>query len=189
MILLSKNCEWSNHAGRLAKIVFGENFYWFKGDVGCAWPVLPYFEDGIIISFLSPWILKPTSLLDSKLAINFHPGTSNYPGIGCYNFAIHEGAAEYGATCHHMEPKVDTGRIIKQTKFPTTGNETVEELKFRTMCAMLQLFHQIIVRIKYEMELSEDSEQWQRPAFTRKQLNQLYADFPNTRATIYPDPL
>ncbi len=65
-----------------------------------------------IISFVSPWII-PENLLNSaqKAAINFHPGPPDYPGTGCYNFALYEGTKKYGVTAHHMEKKVDTGNI------------------------------------------------------------------------------
>src|SRR5687767_10575563 len=45
-----------------------------------------------IISYLSRWVVPPW-LLEQALgaAINFHPGTPEYPGIGCCNFALYEG--------------------------------------------------------------------------------------------------
>ncbi|HPJ26379.1 MAG TPA: formyltransferase family protein, partial [Synergistaceae bacterium] len=66
-----------------------------------------------IISYLSRWVI-PDSLLKTaeKGAINFHPASPEYPGIGCNNFALYENAEQYGVTCHHMAPAVDTGAII-----------------------------------------------------------------------------
>ena len=183
MILLTKTDEWSNHAGRLAKIVFGDDLIWLRGNVGDPMPDIP---KGGIISFLSPWII-PAKVLEGRKAINFHPGSGNYPGIGAYNMALHENAKLYGAVCHHMKPKVDSGEIIYETTFPVFEQDTVETLKFRTMVSMLEMFHRIICQIKSEHPLRNFPSRWTRPAFTRKQLNRLYADFPNTRATVYPD--
>lgn len=183
MILLTKTCEWSDHAGRLAKIVFGDDLVWIKGNVGDPMSEIP---DGDIISFLCPWVL-PAHILTDRKAINFHPGDTNYPGIGAYNFALHEGAKFYGAVCHYMLPKVDTGDVISEMLFLVSVNDTVETLKFRTMVEMLSMFHFIITMLSVGAELPKPAIKWKRPAFTRKQLNQLYKDFPNTKATVYPD--
>lgn len=185
MILLTKKTEWCEHAGRLAKIVFGDDLVWFKGDVGDPMPEIP---EGDIISFLSPWII-PAEVLEGRTAINFHPGSGNYPGIGAYNMALHENSEHYGAVCHFMEPKVDTGLHIMERDFLISPRDTVETLKFRTMVTMLAMFHDIIETIgKYGISaLPCYHGGWRRKPFTRKQLDQLYKDFPNTRETTYPD--
>lgn len=183
MILLTKTDEWSNHAGRLAKIVFGDDLVWLRGNVGDPIPKMP---EGDIISFLSPWIV-PFSILEGRLAINFHPGSSNYPGIGCYNFALYERSQMYGAVCHYMLPNVDTGEIIKEVSFPVFERDTVESLKFRTMVSMLGMFHEIICKVANRKPLAIAGINWKRRPHTRKQLDKLYRDFPNTRATRYPD--
>ena len=73
----------------------------------------------IIISYLSRWVIPEYLLTKAKdMAINFHPATPDYPGIGCINFALYECAPVYGATCHHMNKQVDTGNIIRVERFP-----------------------------------------------------------------------
>ena len=64
------------------------------------------WEGDYIVSYLSRWVV-PDALLKRarKAAINFHPASPEYPGIGCNNFALYENASEYGVTCHHMAPK------------------------------------------------------------------------------------
>ena len=52
----------------------------------------------VLLSFLSPWIVPQEALDRFSLALNFHPGPREYPGTGCYNFALYEGAREYGCT-------------------------------------------------------------------------------------------
>src|SRR5512143_1330310 len=76
-------------------------------------PEIRAWKGDYIISYLSRWVV-PAELLSRarKAAINFHPASPEYPGIGCNNFALYEDAKEYGATCHHMASTVDTGKII-----------------------------------------------------------------------------
>ncbi len=50
-----------------------------------------------IISFLSTWIIHQSILnCAQKVAKNFHLGSPDYPGIGCYNFALYEICMRYG---------------------------------------------------------------------------------------------
>ena len=77
------------------------------------------WKGDLIISYLSQWIIPQILLQRAAIAaINFHPGPPEYPGIGCTNFAIYNGADEFGVTCHHMVSKVDTGDIIAVKRFP-----------------------------------------------------------------------
>src|SRR4051794_26217032 len=67
----------------------------------------------LIVSYLSRWVVPDEVLRKAKVAaINFHPASPDYPGIGCNNFALYDEATQYGVTCHHMAPTVDTGAII-----------------------------------------------------------------------------
>ena len=73
---------------------------------------------GDIIFLLIKMDCPSASIKRAKdMAINFHPATPNYPGIGCINFALYECASTYGATCHHMNKQVDTGEIIRVDRF------------------------------------------------------------------------
>ena len=66
-----------------------------------------------IFCFRSFYILKKKHLnMAKKGAINFHPGTPRYRGIGCINFALMENSKNYGSTCHLMNEKVDNGNIL-----------------------------------------------------------------------------
>ena len=43
-----------------------------------------------IISYLSRWVLQRSILRRAQIAaINFHPASPQYPGIGCNNFALY----------------------------------------------------------------------------------------------------
>jgi len=174
ILLLSKKDVWSVQAGALAKATFGDALLWEQGTVGDAAPAsFSQSEFMAVISFLSPWIIPAHVLNASKLSINFHPGSCNYPGIGCYNFALYEEAAKFGPVCHHMLPAVDTGEVIREDLFPLFSRDSVETLKLRTMVVMLAMFHDIIVMMAEGKALPVNSRQWSRKAFTRKQLNAL----------------
>ena len=196
VLLISKRDRWSAHAGAHARRAFGDRLDWRQGALGEPFPLTPG-EGGyrIVLSFLSPWIVPAWLLEPAELAINFHPGSCHYPGIGCYNFALYEGAETYGVVCHHMLAKVDTGDIIEELRFPLEPADTVETLKLKSMKALAGLFERIIDRIAAGAPLPSSSAQWTRKAFTRRQLNELCVITPQmdereikrrVRAVTYP---
>jgi methionyl-tRNA formyltransferase len=195
ILLLSKTTEWSEYAIGLANALFSDRLQVATGEVGDSLPNLDCDRYALIVSFLSPWIV-PVWLLDrADNAINFHPGTRDYPGIGCYNFALYENAIEYGAICHHMEAKVDTGRIIAERRFKVSPYDTVESLKLRTMVTMIAVFHEIISDIALGRPLPTSRFDWTRKPFTRRELEHLRTISPDmssdeikrrVRAVTYP---
>ena len=75
----------------------------------------------ILISYISNWIVPKAVLIKTKRwNINLHPDPPEYPGIGCFNFAIFDSANEYGTTAHIMDSTVDTGRIVEVKRFTMT---------------------------------------------------------------------
>lgn len=173
VVLLAKQTEWSMHAVSIAEVLLGDRLIVVTGKSGDSFPELDRERYSVVISFLSPWIV-PVWLLDrADNAINFHPGTCEYPGIGCYNFALYEGAREYGAICHHMAPEVDTGPIVAERRFNVSPYETVESLKLRTMVTMINLYHEIVGLIADGQPLPAAALTWKRKAFTRKELENL----------------
>ncbi len=138
------------------------------------------WEGDYLISFLSRWVV-PEELLKRarKAAINFHPASPEYPGIGCNNFALYENAGEYGVTCHHMAAKVDTGRIISVRRFPVYPNDDVAALLKRTYENQIALFFEIAQLMAEGKELPVSNENWTRPPFTRKQFNELFKITPD----------
>ena len=85
------------------------------------------------MSYLARWIVPAPLLARAVLALNFHPGPPEYPGYGCNNFAIYEGAREYGVTCHHMAPRVDTGAIVEVLRFPVLDSDNAGTLLARAV--------------------------------------------------------
>lgn len=126
-----------------------------------------------IISYLGRWILPADLLKRAGTAINFHPGPPEYPGYGCNNFAIYEDAREYGVTCHHMAPRVDTGAIIDVRRFPVFSSDNAGTLLVRAYDYQLALFYDIVGRIIRGEPLPASRERWAREPFTRKQFSEL----------------
>ena len=150
----------------------------------------------LLISYISPWIV-PKVVLDNtkRWNINFHPGPPEYPGIGCFNFAIYDSAIQFGATAHIMEPKVDTGEIIGVKRFSMTDEENVETLSKKTYEALLSLYKNIIDYVVTNDFLPKCDETWKRKPYMRSELENLATISKNMskqeidkriRATYYP---
>ncbi len=128
----------------------------------------------IIISYLSQWII-PQLLLDKAAvaAINFHPGPPEYPGIGCTNFAIYNGEKVFGVTCHYMKAQVDTGEIIRVSRFPILPEDTVYTLTQHCYEIIYRLFIEVMSGLISGKSFPQSDEHWTRKPYTRKQLNEL----------------
>ncbi len=191
------NNEWS-------KIVAGMiEVYLPNSQLQCFWmnksdPLPSDVTDAPIdlcISFLSPRIISRDILERSKLNVNFHPGDSNYPGIGCYNFALYQNVQHYGVVCHHMETSVDTGPIIIEKTFPISKEETVDTLQFKSYCNLIQVCREFLEQYSAGANFTKNNLNWSKPAYTRADLEKLLALDPKldtleiarlSRATNYP---
>ncbi|MBX3442752.1 MAG: hypothetical protein KF774_10110 [Planctomyces sp.] len=140
-------------------------------------PAPPEFEawsGDLVVSYLSRWVVPDRLIRRARLAaINFHPASPEYPGIGCNNFALYEGAAEYGATCHHMAATVDTGPIIAVRRFPIADDDTVASLLDKTYQQQYELFEDVLAIVLRGEPLPESPERWTRRPFTRREFNEL----------------
>jgi methionyl-tRNA formyltransferase len=133
-----------------------------------------------MISFISSWIYPAKLLSNAEFAaINFHPGSPEYPGTGCTNFAIYNGAKEYGVTCHHMNAGVDSGKIIAVKRFPLKESDSVYNVTQHCYKLIEEMFYEIMNGILNGQPLPVTNEQWKRKPYTRKQLDEL--------CTITPD--
>lgn len=174
VILLAKTERFSRTAVAIAESLFGEAAASFCGKVGDQLPdALSSAAPEYLISFLSPWIVPGDVLDRAGTSINFHPASVDYPGIGCYNFALFDEAPEFGAVCHHMVAKVDTGAIVEERRFPVFPEDSVESLKLRTMVTMTSMFHDICCLIAQGKELPRAETEWSRVPYTRRQMNEL----------------
>jgi len=169
----------------------------FDGNTAIPFPLKAVKKNyDLLISYMSPWIV-PKEVLNNtkKWNINFHPGPPEYPGIGCFNFAIYDSAKLFGVTAHLMEPRVDTGKIIGVKRFSMTKKETVESLSIKTYSAQLDLYKEIFKYIEINDSLPEINENWKRKPYKRNELEQLATIDSNMnikeidkriRATYYP---
>ncbi len=173
ILLLTKSSEWGHLAEEIINKYDGD-IECHKGQFGQKMPALKSDKYDLIISFSSPWIV-PKHLLENvgKAALNFHPGPPNYPGIGCTNFALYNQEKEFGATCHHMAPKVDSGDIVNVARFPLYGNETVLSITGRTYIHMFAMYEKILADFFKNEIIPTSNEKWTRKAYTRKELNDL----------------
>ncbi len=154
------------------------------------------FQD-ILISYLSPWVIPEGTLKNTRLwNINFHPGPPEYPGIGCFNFAIYNGEKSYGVTAHLMDKSVDSGKIIAVKRFPLLPSDSVHSLSVKSYECMLSLFREVMDLVLAKGEIPDCGEKWQRKAYRREDLEDLCRIDPGMgkeeiekriKATTYPD--
>lgn len=127
-----------------------------------------------ILSYLSPWVIPASVLARARrAAVNFHPGPPEYPGIGCTNFALYDGAATYGVTCHHMAPRVDTGDIIRVSRFSIRPEDTVLTVTQRCYAHIAVLFYEMMDAVLAGRALPRSAESWAREPYTRAEFNTL----------------
>ena len=108
----------------------------------------------MIIAYITGWIVPNTVLQNTiKWNLNFHPGPPEYPGTGCFNFAIYNETKEYGSTVNIMDPKVDTGKIVATERFKINSNETVETLSEKTYKSTFKLFKTVVDKIHSDNSL------------------------------------
>ncbi len=147
-----------------------------------------------LISFLYPKVIPAHVLNLCAGRFNFHPGPPEYPGIGCYNFALYDGATTYGSTLHIMEATPDTGKILAVDHFEIAKNETVESLRNRTCSRMLLLLAEFL-RGRIPILTGLGVTEWDRKPYTRAELDALCELTPDMdaaemhrriRATTYP---
>ena len=132
-----------------------------------------------ILSYLCRWVV-PLSVIENarKAAINFHPASPDYPGIGCNNYALYEDATEYGVTCHHMAGKVDTGKIIAVKRFSVYSTDDVKSLLFRAYDFQLVLFYEVVSTILDLQPLPVSTETWTKQPKSRLEFNKLFEILP-----------
>jgi len=196
LFLSKENDPYARSAGSYLSLhaEYCEAYY---GNRSLPWPVKDSVDSyDYVISYLSPWIV-PSATLDraTTAAINFHPGPPEYPGIGCTNFAIYEGAREFGVTCHRMHSKVDTGHIIRVERFPLYDTDTVYSLTQRCYAHLAAMFYKVADMMLAGRALPDGEETWTRLPYRRAELDALCQITPDLaadeiarriRATTYP---
>ena len=98
------------------------------------------------------------------MAINIHPGPPEYPGYGCYNFALLDRTNSYGCTVHQINDKIDNGKIIAVKRFKFKyDNINLEKLIKITHKNAFLLFKKIISQIiKNDYVKIKNKEKWKK---------------------------
>lgn len=134
---------------------------------------LVYWNGDIIISYLSRWKIPKVLLDKTPLCINFHPGSNEYPGIGCLNFALYNEASTYGVFCNHISEKIDEGKIISVDTFPILPTDNVKSLTEKTYAYQMVKFYRIIDFIIDGDELPVSSLEWKRRPYKCSEFEKL----------------
>lgn len=156
LLLGRKDCYWSQKI--LASIeIFGCKVEYVESTKrGEKLPTQAIEWSGdLIFSFRSFYILRAEQLDRASLgAINFHPGPPEYPGSGCINWALLDGAKTFGVTAHLMEEKIDSGAILAVDRFSIDLNDNIETLLKKTHEALgllaLQTIDNILKRSRHD---------------------------------------
>ena len=134
-----------------------------------------------IFCFRSYYILKKEFLKKcKKAAINFHPGTPKYRGIGCVNFALLNNEKYYGCTAHIINQKIDSGKILNVKKFKVRINDNVQSCLEKTYKLMFkQAKITINLLLKNENNLARLIQKnkkikWSKKITTKKDLEKIY---------------
>ena len=134
-----------------------------------------------IFCFRSFYILKKKLINNcKKAAINFHPGTPKYRGIGCVNFALYNDEKFYGCTAHIVNQKIDYGKILDVRKFKLKKKDTVQSCLKRTHKIMAnQVFQIINLLITKDENLTKLLKKnahikWSKKLTKKKDLDKLY---------------
>ena len=131
-----------------------------------------------LFSFRSYQILKRQTLKKiNNLAINFHPGSPKYRGIGCTNFAIYNNEKIYGATAHLIDDKIDHGKIIDVVEFKIKEKDSLENLLNKTHKQMFILATKVIKNIIKDRNYYSNTRlkhKWSKKLWKRKDLERLY---------------
>ena len=127
----------------------------------------------LLVAFRSHVIVQRAFLDRIPHCVNFHPGPPERPGTGCINFALIEGDAAYGATCHRMTETVDAGPIIRVHRFAIGKKDTIASVLDRTYDHMLCQFYEVIEAIAQGRDPGLSGDTWTGKATRKAQMDAL----------------
>jgi methionyl-tRNA formyltransferase len=110
----------------------------------------------LVVSFLF-WrlIREPLISLGRIGCLNFHPAPlPDFRGLGGYNVALLEGLREWGASCHFVDERFDTGDLVEVERFPIDPDaHTALSLDLETGNRLVSLFGRVVDRVLAGEEL------------------------------------
>lgn len=124
-----------------------------------------------LISFLNSKYIDKNVRKKIKInSFNFHPGPPEYPGFGCYNFALLDKVSQYGSTVHIINDKFDNGKILNVSKFRVSYKKlSVEKLIDKTHRSIFKQAKKFINTILNKKFKIDDKLKWKRGAYTKKE--------------------
>ena len=122
----------------------------------------------ILLNYLAPMIV-PEQVLQNvgREAINFHPASPAWPGIGSASYALYQGDLTFGATAHRMTTTIDGGEIVRVASFPVRSDDTCETLFERALRSSLTLFQEVCDELSRTGHVAASGDRWERRAITR----------------------
>jgi len=126
-----------------------------------------------LISFLNSMYINKSVRKKIKInSFNFHPGPPEYPGFGCYNFALLDQVNFYGSTIHMINNKFDSGKIVGVKKFKITSKKcNLEKLIRKTHENIFKQAKNFINVIQNKKLKIEENIKWRRKAYTKKEFD------------------
>lgn len=170
VLFISDGSSWSTQASAFLEQKFS-SVDWFAWDYGQ--PKQRSFDTwggcDILLSFKADFII-PNDMLErvSETALNFHPSLPDYRGIGGYRYAIDDGRAQFGATCHMITPELDAGPIVEVARFPMHAGESEAQLMEQTAKVALDQFMRMASALhEGRTPFIDESESWGERLYTR----------------------
>jgi methionyl-tRNA formyltransferase len=177
-----KNCEFSTSAKNDLLALGVELETYESSSMGEKVPKEAMQWEGDFIFCFRSYIILPGSLISKarRKAVNFHPGPPEYPGSGCVNFALYDGAATYGVTAHEMSSDVDAGPILEVRRFPVSEKESIQSLLSKSHAEMYCLFRELTYELVIGSheggktnKIRETKQSWQGKARRLSELEKL----------------
>ena len=124
-----------------------------------------------LISFLNSMYINKSVRKKIKInSFNFHPGPPEYPGFGCYNFALLDKVNFYGSTIHMIIDKYDSGKIVNVKKFKISYEKiNLEKLIRKTHKNIIKQAKDFINVIQNKKLKIEGNFKWKKKAYTKKE--------------------
>ena len=178
-----KDCRFSNDLKKFLKKKTKNLFYIESINPGERINLKKLLEKNYsyIICFRSFYILKKNLINKAKIAaINFHPGTPNYRGTGCVNYALYNNERYFGSTCHIINERIDNGQIIDVKKFKIEEKDTVTSVLQKTYFSMLKQSKKILSKLFQNKEnltffvMKNRKLKWSKKIDKLKDLNKFY---------------
>ena len=124
-----------------------------------------------LISFLNSVYISKSIRKKIKInSFNFHPGPPEYPGFGCYNFALLDKVNFYGSTIHEINDKFDNGKIVNVKKFKISYEKfNLEKLIKKTHENIIKQAKDFINDVQNRKLKIDKSIKWKKKAYTKKE--------------------